>query len=136
MSNKKPQWLIDAEKELKKFNDVYEQLCYTLIDNMYPGNTFEECYQAVRKVADKEGYANDLFFGLGHGIGIIGNESWPVVVPGKEWGPMEFEENMVEIAAVVFNRPGLGGLRLESPTLVTKNGAEVLPKTPFEVDYV
>ncbi|NVM17755.1 MAG: aminopeptidase P family protein [Candidatus Lokiarchaeota archaeon] len=122
--------------ELKKFNDVYEQLCYTLIDNMYPGNTFEECYQEVRKVADKEGYANDLFFGLGHGIGLIGNESWPVVVPGKEWGPMEFEENMVEIAAVVFNRPGLGGLRLESPTLVTKNGAEVLPKTPFEVDYV
>jgi len=49
---------------------------------------------------------------------------------------IKFEENMVEIAAVVFNRPGLGGLRLESPTLVTKNGAEVLPKTPFEVDYV
>jgi Xaa-Pro aminopeptidase len=122
--------------ELKKFNDVYEQLCYALIDNMYPDNTFEECYQAVRKVADKEGYANDLFFGLGHGIGLIGNESWPVVVPGKEWGPMVFEENMVEIAAVVFNRPGLGGLRLESPTLITKNGAEVLPKTPFEVDYV
>jgi Xaa-Pro dipeptidase len=122
--------------ELKKFNDVYEQLCYTLIDNMYPGNTFEDCYQAVRKVADKEGYANDLFFGLGHGIGLIGNESWPVVVPGKEWGSMVFEENMVEIAAVVFNRPGLGGLRLESPTLVTSNGAEVLPKTPFEVDYV
>jgi len=43
-----------------------------------------------------------------------------VVVPGKEWGPMIFEENMVEVAAVVFNRPGLGGLRLESPTLVTK----------------
>ena len=49
---------------------------------------------------------------------------------------MIFEENMVEIAAIVFNRPGLGGLRLESPTLVTKKGAQVLPKTPFEVDYV
>ncbi|MFX1588963.1 MAG: hypothetical protein ACFFC1_12465 [Promethearchaeota archaeon] len=46
------------------------------------------------------------------------------------------EENMVEIAAVVFNRPDLGGVRLESPTLVTKKGAEILPKTPFEVDYV
>jgi Xaa-Pro aminopeptidase len=122
--------------ELKKFNDVYEQLCYTLIDYMKPGITFEECYQAVRKVADKEGYANDLFFGIGHGIGIIGNESWPVVVPGNEWGPMVFEENMVEIAAVVFNNPKIGGLRLESPTLVTKKGAEVLPKTPFEVDYL
>ncbi len=122
--------------ELKKFNDAYEQLCYALIDNMYPGNTFDNCYQEVRKVADKEGYGNDLFFGLGHGIGCIGNESWPVVIPGKEWGPLIFEENMVEIAAVVFNHPGLGGLRLESPTLITKKGAEVLPKTPFEVDYV
>ncbi|MFX1410404.1 MAG: M24 family metallopeptidase [Promethearchaeota archaeon] len=126
----------NCPQELKKFNDVYEQLCYTLIDNMYPGNTFEACYQEVRKVADKEGYANDLFFGLGHGIGCIGNESWPVIVPGKEWGPLKFEENMVEIAAVVFNKPGLGGLRLESPTLITSKGAEVLPKTPFEVDYI
>jgi len=41
-----------------------------------------------------------------------------------------------QTAAVVFNRPGLGGLRLESPTLITKKGAEVLPKTPFEVDYI
>ncbi len=122
--------------ELKKFNNVYEQLCYTLIDNMTPGNTFEECYNQVHKVADKEGYGNDLFFGLGHSLGCIGNESTPVVVPGKDWGHLEFEENMIEVAAIVFNRPGLGGLRLEAPTLVTSNGAEVLPKTPFEVDYI
>jgi len=122
--------------KLKAFNDVYEQLCYCLIDNMYPGNTFENCYQEVRKVAEKAGYENDLFFGIGHGIGCIGNESWPVVLPQKGWGSMVFEENMVEIAAIVFNRPGLGGLRLESPTLITNKGAEVLPKTPFEVDYV
>jgi Xaa-Pro aminopeptidase len=126
----------NCPSELKKFNDVYEQLCYTLIDNMNPGTTFDECYEAVRKVADKEGFANDLFFGIGHGIGCIGNESYPVVLPGKDWGNMIFKENMVEIAAIVFNRPGLGGLRLEAPTLITKNGAEVLPKTPFEVDYV
>jgi Xaa-Pro aminopeptidase len=122
--------------ELKNFNEVYEQLCYTLIDNMKPGITFDECYAAVRNVADKSGYANDLFFGIGHGIGCIGNESYPIVLPGKDWGSMFFEENMVEIAAIVFNRPGLGGLRLESPTLITNHKAEVLPKTPFEVDYV
>jgi Xaa-Pro aminopeptidase len=122
--------------ELKTFNAVYEQLCYALIDNMQVGTTFDECYQEVRKVADKAGYGNDLFFGIGHGIGCIGNESWPVVIPGKDWGSLIFEENMVEIAAIVFNRPGLGGLRLESPTVVTKKGAEVLPKTPFEVEYL
>jgi len=43
---------------------------------------------------------------------------------------------MVEIAAIVFNHPGLGGLRLESSTLVTSKDAEVLPKTPFEVDHI
>ena len=59
-----------------------------------------------------------------------------MVLPGKDWGSMIFEENMVEVAAVVFNRPGLGGLRLEAPTLITKNGSEMLPKTPVEVDYV
>ena len=58
------------------------------------------------------------------------------MVPGKDWGSMVFEENMVEIATIVFNRSGLGGLRLEAPTLVTSKGAEVLPKTSFEVDYV
>ncbi|MFX0043073.1 MAG: M24 family metallopeptidase, partial [Candidatus Hodarchaeota archaeon] len=46
----------ECPPELKNFNDIYEQLCYTLIDNMYIGNTFENCYQEVRKVADKEGY--------------------------------------------------------------------------------
>ncbi|MHA1804538.1 MAG: M24 family metallopeptidase [Promethearchaeota archaeon] len=121
---------------LKKFNEVYEQVCHALFENMYPGNTFENCYQEVRKVAEKEGFGNDLFFGLGHSLGCIGNESWPMVLPGKDWGSMIFEENMVEVAAVVFNRPGLGGLRLEAPTLITKNGSEMLPKTPVEVDYV
>ena len=122
--------------ELKAFNDIYEQMCYALMDNMTVGTTFEECYNQVSKIAKKEGYENDLFFGLGHGIGCIGNESWPLVLPGKDWGNMVFEENMVEIAAVVFNKPGLGGLRLEAPTLVTSKGAEMLPKTRLEVDYV
>ncbi len=125
-----------CSSELKQFNDVYEQLCYALIENMNVGTTFEDCYQAVRKVAEREGFGNDLFFGIGHGIGCIGNESYPVVLPGKEWGPLEFKENMVEIAAIVFNKPGLGGLRLEVPTHVTKNGAKTLAKTPFEVEYV
>jgi len=106
------------------------------MDNMTVDTTFEECYNEVSKIAKKEGHENDLFFGLGHGIGCIGNESWPLVLPGKDWGNMVFEENMVEIAAVVFNKPGLGGLRLEAPTLVTSKGAERLPKTPLEVDYV
>ena len=98
--------------------------------------TFGECYERVAKVASDTGFGNSLFLALGHGIGCIGNESWPVITFGKEWGNMEFIPGVVEIAAVVFNKPGLGGLRLESPTLVTNKKADVLPDTPFEVDYI
>ncbi|MFX0132687.1 MAG: M24 family metallopeptidase [Candidatus Hodarchaeota archaeon] len=122
--------------ELKKFNDTYEQLCYTLIDNMVPVKTFEECFQEVSKVANAAGFGNELFLATGHGLGVIGSESWPIITFGKEWGNMEFVPGMVEVAAIVFNKPSLGGLRLEAPTLVTNKGADVLPKTPFEVDYV
>ncbi|MEJ2250425.1 MAG: M20/M25/M40 family metallo-hydrolase [Candidatus Lokiarchaeota archaeon] len=73
-----------CNQELKRFNDVYEQLCYELVDNMKPGVTFDECYQAVRKVAEKEGFANDLFFGVGHGIGCIGNESYSQIGTGNK----------------------------------------------------
>ena len=50
---------------------------------MYIGNTFDNCYQEVHIVAEKEGCGADLFFSLGHSIGIKGNESAPVLVSGK-----------------------------------------------------
>lgn len=58
------------------------------------------------------------------------------MLPGKDWRNLQFKEDIVEIAAIVFNNPKIGGLQLEVPTLITKNKAEVLPKTPFWLDYV
>jgi Xaa-Pro aminopeptidase len=39
---------------------------------------------------------------------------------------------MIEIAAIVLNKPGVGGMRLEVPVLITRDGNEPLNKTPIE----
>jgi Xaa-Pro aminopeptidase len=39
---------------------------------------------------------------------------------------------MVEVAAIVLNKPGVGGFRMETPVLITEDGGEPLSKTPVE----
>ena len=50
-----------------------------------------------------------------------------------EFRDMILQENMVEVAAVVMNVPGIGGMRLEVPVRVTKDGGEMLCQTPLEL---
>nr|MDO8098791.1 hypothetical protein [Candidatus Njordarchaeota archaeon] len=77
-----------------------------------------------------------MFFGIGHGIGCCGSEAYPIIVDGDPWGNMVLEPDMVEIMAIVLNKPSVGGMRLESPIWIKKKGNEVLPKTPFEPEIV
>nr|MDO8089378.1 Xaa-Pro peptidase family protein [Candidatus Sigynarchaeota archaeon] len=123
-------------EEQKKLSDAYVEACYTLIDEMQPGANIGDVAKSVMSVAEKHGYANDILFGFGHGIGGVGNESYPLIVDMEPWNKMEFEPGMVEIAAVVLNRPGVGGMRLEAPVWIKEDGNEVLPKTPIEPDII
>jgi Xaa-Pro aminopeptidase len=43
------------------------------------------------------------------------------------------EENVVEVAALVINVAGVGGMRLECPVRVTPHGGEMLCRTPLEL---
>ncbi len=40
---------------------------------------------------------------------------------------------MVLNSVLVITKPGVGGMRLELPTLVTPNGGEPLAKSPLEL---
>jgi Xaa-Pro aminopeptidase len=42
------------------------------------------------------------------------------------------QPNMVEVAALVLNKPGVAGMRMEMTVLITKDGNEPLNKVPFE----
>jgi len=40
---------------------------------------------------------------------------------------------MILNSVVVVTKPGVGGMRLEMPTLVTQDGGEPLAKSPLEL---
>ena len=123
-------------EEQRKLADAFVEISYTVIDGMQPGAKIGEIARKAVNVAEKHGYANDVLFGFGHGIGGVGNESYPLILDMVPWSEMVLEPNMVEIAAVVLNRPGVGGMRLEAPVWIKESGNEVLPKTPIEPDII
>jgi Xaa-Pro aminopeptidase len=46
------------------------------------------------------------------------------------------QPNLVELPAIVLNKPGVGGFRMETPVLITADGAEPLSKTRFEPEII
>jgi Xaa-Pro aminopeptidase len=122
--------------EQKDLGEAFTEACYALKDAYQAGTKYKDVVKIVTDKVQKRGYGPYLFFGLGHGIGCCGSEAYPIVVDGEPWGNMTLEPDMVEIMAIVLNKPGVGGMRLEAPLWIKKKGNEVLPKTPFEPEVI
>lgn len=119
--------------EQRKLADAYLQTCETIIAAMKTGSKIGEVCKKVNDVLDKNGYRPYALPGYGHGIGVIGHEWYPAILDSDEFRNVVLEENVVEIAALVLNKPGVGGMRLECPVRVTASGGEQLCKTPLEL---
>ncbi len=119
--------------EQKKLADAYLQTSETLIQSMKAGTKISEVSQKVNTVLDKNGYRQFTLPGYGHGIGVIGHEWYPAIIDNEEFREVILEENVVEIAALVINVPGVGGMRLECPVRITASGGEQLCNTPLEL---
>ena len=121
------------QRELAK---AFVASCNLLLESMKPGVTYGEVADKMDAFMDRTGYRQYALPGYGHGIGILGNEYYPVVinssVPYESKGDLVLQPNMVEVAALVLNKPGVGGMRMEMTVLITKNGNEPLNKVPFE----
>ena len=120
----------------RELSDVFVAACNLLLHSLKPGATYGEVADKMDAFMDRTGYRQYALPGYGHGIGILGNEWYPVVmnssVPYESKGDLVLQPNMIEIAALVLNRPGVGGLRMEMSVLITKDGNEPLNKVPFE----
>jgi Xaa-Pro dipeptidase len=107
-----------------------------LLESLKPGATYGEVADKMDAFMDRTGYRQYALPGYGHGIGILGNEYYPVVmnssVPYESKGDLVLQPNMVEVAALVLNKPGVAGMRMEMTVLITKDGNEPLNKVPFE----
>ncbi len=123
-------------KEQKNIMTAYVETCNTLIEAMQPGVTLGEVAQKVTAFVGKNNWEDMVLPGYGHGIGHFGHEWYPCVLeyPSDCDTEPEFElkPNYIQMIAVVANRPGIAGFRLERPLLITENGNEILSGLPIQ----
>ncbi len=77
--------------------------------------TVGDVYRTVHAGVEASGYGPHTLPAFGHGIGVVGHEWYPAILDSDEFRDVVLEENAVEVAALVINVPGVGGMRLECP---------------------
>jgi len=125
-----------ASKEVREVMTAYVETCHALIEVMQPGITLGEVAQKVTAFVAKNNWEGIVMPGYGHGIGHFGHEWYPCVVehPSECNSEPEFElqPNYIQMIALVANRPGVAGFRLERPLLITQDGNELLSAMAIE----
>jgi len=122
--------------EQEKLADAYVQTAQTIVANFKAGNRVGDVHEAVMDKLNSLGYAQYTIPSFGHGLGIMGHEWYPAIIASDEFRDVVLEENVVEVAFLAMAVPGVCGMRLECPVLVTKDGGEMLCKTPLELSAV
>lgn len=113
----------DKQKEI--YNIVLEAQKAAL-DAIRPGVTGYDIDKIARDIIDEKGYGDYFGHGLGHGVGLEVHEA-PRLSP--------LCKDILEAGMIVTDEPGIylpdfGGVRIEDLIVVTKNGCEVLSKSP------
>jgi Xaa-Pro aminopeptidase len=114
---------------------AYVESCQHLVELMQPGRTLGEVAARMGEFVANKGWSELVLPGYGHGIGHFGHEWFPCVVasndPFTTAPEFELQPNYVQEIAIVCNRAGVAGFRLERPLLITPNGNELLSALPF-----
>jgi Xaa-Pro dipeptidase len=122
--------------EQKKLADAYLATAETIVRNFKAGNKVGDVHKAVIDKLTKLGYAQHTIPSFGHGLGVFGHEWYPAIISNDEFRDVVLEENVVEVAFLAMSVPGVCGMRLECPVLVTRDGGEMLCKTPLELTVI
>jgi Xaa-Pro aminopeptidase len=119
--------------EQRKLADAYLAACDTLIASLKAGSTIGDVFKKVSDEVSRSDYRRYTLPGFGHGLGVVGHEWYPPIIDSDEVRDLVLQEDVVEVAAMVINVPGVGGMRLECPVRVTASGGEMLTATPLEL---
>lgn len=126
----------EPTQEQMKYSDMYVQVAQTIVDNFKSGNTVGQVHTAVMEKVQALQFPGTVIPSFGHGLGMMGHEWYPPIVNNDEYRDVVLEENVVEVAFLAMSVPGVWGMRLECPVLVTPNGGEMLCKTPLELTII
>ena len=118
--------ITDRHKEI--YNTVLEAQLLG-IETVKAGIRSDEVDTVVRNFFKEKGLAEAFGHGLGHGIGLDIHEL-PYLSSVTQ---IPLKENMAVTVEPGLYFDGWGGVRIEDDVLVTKNGCEVLNKSPKEL---
>ncbi len=122
--------------EQRKYGEMYVQVADTIVRNFKAGHTVGKVHTAVMEKVQSLGFPGTVIPSFGHGLGVMGHEWYPAIVNNDEFRDVVLEENVVEVAFLAMSVPGVWGMRLEYPVLVTAAGGEPLCKTPLEMTVI
>jgi Xaa-Pro dipeptidase len=122
--------------EQRKLADAYLTTAETIIRNFKAGNKVGDVFRTVMDKVTELGYAPYTIPSFGHGLGVFGHEWYPAIISNDEFREVVLEENVVEVAFLAMTVPGVCGMRLECPVLVTRDGGEMLCRTPLALTVI
>ena len=111
----------------KRLADTWEEGVQLLLRHMLPGTRVADAARVGHEFVTKAGLEQYLWTAFGHGLGT--DSRIPPLI--NEKSDELFIEDMVVAAGFHLYWPGVGGMRLELPTLVTPKGGIPLAKTPL-----
>jgi Xaa-Pro dipeptidase len=117
-----------AHDERKEMYDTVLQAQHIAFDAIRPGVKAGDVHQAVSNFIDSTKYKGRFIHSTGHCLGLA-------VHDGVGFAPgniLELKEHMVLTVEPGIYLPGSGGVRIEDDILITKNGLELLTKSPRE----
>lgn len=112
--------------------DAWEQAAAAMLASLRPGRAVRDCVQegiAAFGKSDVGQFGLPLF---GHGLGTCARTR-PFMNASSD---DVLQSGMVIALGTHFYQPGIGGMRLEYPVLITEKGAEALAPVPARVQFV
>ena len=122
----------EINPKLKEIYQIVQEAQWKGIQAVKPGIKCSEIDQIVRDYIQQKGYGEYFVHSTGHGLGIEVHEA-----PSISW----LDNTVLQPGMVITIEPGiytpdLGGVRIEDDVLVTKDGFELLTKSPRELIFV
>lgn len=118
--------------EQRRLIDCWEDVAHSIFNSLKPGVPVKKCVEDAYKVFAKHDLSDYGLPTFGHGLGTDARTR-PFMNTASE---DVLRAGMVMALGTHLYYPGLGGMRLEYPTLIIENGAEALCQTPAKVHFV
>jgi Xaa-Pro aminopeptidase len=119
-------------EEQRKLIDAWQETVDFMLDNLKPGRRIAEVCTKAFPIYAKHGLGKYGLPMFGHGLGTCARQR-PFLHPATDDVVLE---GMTFALGAHLYQPGVGGLRLEYPTVITNTGAEPLCPFPAKVQFV